>query len=764
VASLLLGGAGAATAGVLWARCGVAGCPDPGTLVTYVPGGAPVLLDRHGTEFASLHPLRWEVVPLEELPPHLPEAFVAVEDRRFRQHRGVDWIRAVGALVRNVTSDRRAEGASTLTMQLARSVFPERISRSERTLRRKLVEVRVARSIEARFPKDRVLELYLNHVYLGAGAHGVEAAARHYFDAPASELSVEQAALLAAVTRAPAHYDPRRHPERAEARRNLVLALMEAQGRLSPEEAREARERPLGVTPEPPPPTASTPAPYFVDALREELEDALGADAYASGLRIHTTLDWEAQVAAEGALVARLEAIEAGRHGPYRGAPFDPRSPGGAEGTDYLQGAVVMLEVESGDVLALVGGRDFVHSRFNRVTQGRRQVGSAFKPFVFAAALEAGIPGSQPVQDGPFRLVARGTDDWTPRNYDGAYRGAVGMEEALARSLNIPTARIGMEAGIPAVIRAARAAGIRSPLPETPALTLGTASLSPMELTRAYASLAGLGRRVEPRFLLRVEEGDGTVRFQRGPEGSTPAEAAREREGRRGETGDPSEVASLDPRVAFLVNEMLQEAVRSGTGTGARAGGVRGPVAGKTGTTQDASDVWFVGYTPRHVATVWIGHDRPRPFLPGATGGGLAAPVWGELMARVQEGMSPSPGWERPEGIVERWVDPATGAAVAESCPSRPRDRELRLFLVESVPAEQCPDLAPDRGVVSRFVGTLRGLFGGRSRSEEMEAPSESPGPGSGEWREEVLEWDPLRGGSPGRSYLGLPRVSLQPA
>ncbi|TVR54685.1 MAG: PBP1A family penicillin-binding protein [Gemmatimonadales bacterium] len=757
-AGLILVVAGA-LGSVLWARCGLAGCPDPEMLVTYVPGGAPVLLDRNGEEFASLHPLRWEVVPLEDLPAHLPDAFMAVEDRRFMRHRGVDWIRAVGAAFRNVSSGRRPEGASTLTMQLARSVYPDRISRAERTFRRKLVEVRVARSIEGRFSKERVLELYLNHVYLGAGAHGVEAASRHYFDRDAPDLSLEQAALLAAVTRAPAYYDPRRHPQRAEARRNLVLSLMEAQGRISPEEAGEARRRPLGVPDVPPPPMASTPAPYFVDALRQELEEALGADAYAAGLRIHTTLDWRAQTEAEAALITRLDAIEAGTHGSYRGVRFDPRAPAGQAGTEYLQGAVVMMEAATGDILALVGGRDFIHSRFNRATSGRRQVGSAFKPFVFAAALDAGIPMSQPIQDGPFRLVSAGSPDWSPRNYDGGYRGPVGMSEALSRSLNIPTARLAMEVGIPEVIRAARAAGITSPLPETPALALGTASLSPLELTTAYATLARLGTRVSPRFLLRVEDGEGRVLFHRSQPVPDGGQVEGEEEGwLAGPETAPLPEAGMDPRVAFLVTRMLEDVVWSGTGTGARAGGIQGPVAGKTGTTQDASDVWFVGYTPQRVATVWIGHDRPHPFLAGATGGGLAAPVWGRMMARLQEGEHPPSPWSRPEGIVERTVDPSTGMAVSESCPTRPRERTSQLFLSEYVPIERCEEVDRGRGVVSRMVGSLRGLFGrGRDPEPEVEEAEEAE-----VWSVEVLEASPASRRASRPSYLGVPPVTLR--
>lgn len=704
--ALVLALLGIGAAGLLWTRCGVMGCPDPGELVSYRAGGAPILLDRNGAELVSLHPLERDVVPLDALPEHLPRAFVSVEDRRFHAHPGVDWIRVLGAALHNLRSPDERHGASTITMQLARTVFPDRLPRTQRTFRRKLLETRVALSIEREFSKAAILELYLNHVYFGAGTYGIEAASRYYFGRPAADLDLAEAALLAAMVQAPARTDPRRAPDRALSRRNLVLSLMESQGVVSAAHAEDARAQPLGVSVEAPPPESPGPAPYFVEAVRLQLEEVLGGGAYTAGLRVHTTLDPSAQAATEEAVDERIRRIESGEFGNYRGPRFDPTVPGGAAGTDYLQAAAVVMDVASGDVLALVGGRNFAHSRFDRAIRGRRPVGSAFKPFVVLAALREGFLPSQPVEDRPFRLLQEGSPAWAPENYDRAYRGPVGLREVLVRSLNIPTARLALATGMDAIVQAARDVGIRDSIPATPALALGTVALSPLELTTAYVTLAAQGRRRPPRFIHRVEDARGRVLvdLETGP--GEPEASSGNRP-----AAIPDDV--LDPRLAFLVTDMLGEAVDRGTGTGVRSGGFSGPAAGKTGTTPDGADTWFVGYTPRHAAAIWIGHDRPRSIVPGASGGGLAAPVWGRIMARI-EGESGGPGWVRPNGVVERTVDPRTGRTVTGGCQLAGRSPVPELFLEEAVPNPSCPD---SPGFFSRIASTVRGWFGGRDEA-----------------------------------------------
>jgi penicillin-binding protein 1A len=719
---LVLGGAGVLGAG-WWLTCGFDGCPDPDGLRAYQPGGAPVLLDRHGHEFAQLHPLERQVVSLDSVPAHLPSAFLAVEDRRFYQHRGVDWLRVGGAAVRNLTARQVREGASTLSMQLARTLFPERLPGRERSLRRKLLEVRVAGLIEARFDKEEILELYLNHVYVGGGAYGVEAGARHYFDRPAGELSLAEAAFLAGVVRGPAYYDPRRSPDSARERRDLVLSLMEAQGMLEEDEVRAARTGLVEVVAEPPRAPSSGEAPFFVEMVRQFMDEAFGEELYRSRLRIHTTLDRELQLAAEEELSRQLEAVEEGRLGWFDGPTFPSSTTGegGRRGTAHLEGAVVLLDPGSGDLLALVGGRDFGTSRYNRGTRARREMGSAFKPFVYAAALSHGWVVSQPLADAPFTLSMEGSAAWTPRNYDGEFHGRVSMREALVQSLNIPTVRLALATGMDPVVELATRAGLSGPIPSLPAAALGTSQASPLELAAAYVPLANGGQGVRPRWVSRVEDASGNPLLE------------TEEETR----------SVLEPGVAYLITDLLRDAVDRGTGQGVRSAGYGGVVAGKTGTTQDARDVWFVGYTPEVVGAVWVGFDEPRPIMTGASGGRLAAPIWGRILARthseVQEG---GEVWSRPEGVVQRSVDPETGRVLGDGCPSPSNGTVEELFLLEVLPASVCPER---QGVRERIGGFFRRLIG---RSEEESSTQDEEGPpealDSGSSLEELLGAPPI--------------------
>ncbi|HSH44380.1 MAG TPA: transglycosylase domain-containing protein, partial [Longimicrobiales bacterium] len=416
---------------VLWERCGLRGCPDVEALTSYQPGGASVLLDQAGEPFADLAPMEYEVVPLDSLPDYVPQAFIAVEDRRFREHGGVDWVRVLGAAWADVQAGGLVQGSSTIPMQLSRTLFTDRIRREDKTFRRKLMEARVAREIEDRFTKDEILELYLNHVYLGGGSYGVQAASRYFFGKEAWALTREEAALLAGLPRAPAHYDPRRNPEAARNRRDLVLALMADQGYLEPAAADSARSRELAVTAEPDrDPDGDQLAPYFVQHVRRQLEDVLGETLYLERLRIHTTLDRAAQEAAEAELEAQLRTVEGGAFGRASGSAYAAASGVGEERVGYLQGAVVLMDARGGEVRAWVGGRDYDHSRYDRARLARRQAGSAFKPFVYAAALEAGLSPSQPILDSPYRLAGGGGRVWQPENYSGRFEGRMSMRDA----------------------------------------------------------------------------------------------------------------------------------------------------------------------------------------------------------------------------------------------------------------------------------------------------------------------------------------------
>ncbi len=676
--------AGAVVLFTLYMTCGLRGCPDVRLLRGYVPDEASVVLDRNGAELMKLYRVRRVVVPLDSLPGYVPQAFVAIEDRRFYEHDGVDWARALGAAWANVRAGGIEEGFSTITMQLARNLFPDRLPARERTLGRKLGEIRVARSIERTYDKHEILELYVNQIYFGSGAWGVEAAAREYFGKPAAELTLAEAALLAGIVLAPSRLNPRANRELALGRRQLVLRRMAAEGFITQAQAAEAMEARLRLVRGGG--TEDRTAAYFVEEARQIVEERFGEAVYTGGLRIYTTLDRRTQEVAEAELGRQLDATEAGAYGPYRYASYSPRrTPADtAESvTPYLQGAMVVMEVETGDVLALVGGRDFRDSRFDRAVQSRRQPGSAFKPFVYAAAVAEGYPTTHVLDDSPLRVVQAGGRAWTPRNFGGSYAGPIPMREALVQSRNVATVRLAEEVGIRDVIAMARRMGVDGDLPEYPSIAIGAGGVSLLDMTAAYAAFGALGRGVEPRFILRVEDRAGRVLWR--PEART----------RR----------AIDPGVAFLVLDMMRDVVNRGTGTAVRAVGYAGPAAGKTGTTNDATDVWFIGVTPSLAAGVWIGMDRPQQIVPGATGGRLAAPVWGRVMRQLPAAAGPD--WTPPPGVETRLVD-ASGAIIGPGCWTSGAVR-TEYFLAGTAPGGRCGRILvptmPDSALEDSLLG-----------------------------------------------------------
>ena len=399
---------GAAAFSWIWfAPCWAGGCAPLDDLAAYQAEGSE-LLDIHGESFGTLATVNRRIVSIDSLPAHLPRAFLAVEDQRFYDHSGIDLLRVGGALMSNIRAGGVAEGGSTITMQLARNLFPEWLPYQDRSLRRKVMEARVARQIERTFPKEKILELYLNHIYLGEGAYGVDAAAHAYFGKPAAELDLQEAALLGGLPKAPSQLNPVANRSAARERRDLVLTQMAEAGYVSAEEARRAREEPIRLA-EAEGDAERLSGNYFVEQVRQEMEELIGARFYTDGLQIHTTLDPRAQKAAEEELGQQLDAIEAGRFGTFRHETYPEASGLSAETgtTPYLQGAVVLMDAATGEVRALVGGRDFEDSKFNRATQALRQPGSAFKPFVYAAALERYGSPVHVVEDAPIRHGAR---------------------------------------------------------------------------------------------------------------------------------------------------------------------------------------------------------------------------------------------------------------------------------------------------------------------------------------------------------------------
>ncbi len=674
-AGLLLLGFGSCGTGVAasaWSRACAGGCPTAEQIETFAPQQASEVYDTDGGLLGLFYFERRQLVSVGDLPEHVLLAFVAIEDRRFYDHEGVDVRRLVGAARDNLLGGYG--GGSTITMQLARNLFPQQLPRGEKTIRRKVAEIRVALNMERSIPKERILELYLNHIYLGSGAYGVEAAARTYFDKPAAELTVLEAATLAGLPQAPHHYDPRRNPHLAERRRNTALVNMAAIGVISRAEADSLRREPITLAP----PRGVLRAPYFVEHIRRELEQTFGELLYTGGLKIHTTLDPRLQQVAEQALEEHLREIESGRHGRFPHRTYErfvqelEQDGGAVTHTPYLQGVVTVLDPGTGGVLALVGGRDFRHSQFNRATQAMRQPGSAFKPFVYAAALENGRSPLYRVSDGPLFISQPGGDTWIPRNYSGDYGGMMSLREALRQSRNLATIRLGQETGITAVRDLAERTGIQTRIPGYPSIFIGAADVQPLDMIAAYASFTNGGMRIEPHFIQRIEDHQGRLLWQP-PVHLEPA---------------------LDPAVAWLMTDMLREVVDRGTGYAARNPQIGNlpytvPAAGKTGTTNDATDVWFVGYTPDLLAGVWLGLDRPQTIMRGATGGGLAVPVWARVVRRFYEDREPPSAWERPTGVVARRISGWTGRAVTDDCPYAVNSY-TDYFLASAAPAPGC--------------------------------------------------------------------------
>src|SRR5258705_200628 len=456
---------------------------------------------------------RRTVVKLSDIPVHVRQAFLATEDKRFYSHHGIDFIRLPGAMLNGF------RGFSTITQQLARNVFSDKISR-ERSPSRKLREARVALELERNFPKDTILELYLNQIDLGPNVAGVESAAQVFFGKSVRDLNVAEAATLAAQPKAPGTYNPRTHPDNAVRRRNVVLNLMRDQGFLTPEDAEFWKAYPLVLT------TRRTSygdvAPYFVEWLRTSfLEPRFGRDLYEKGLRIYTTLDLDMEVAAEQALQSQLDEIESGvySNGKFEGTSYRQYIEQGRTTPDdqgpfaqYLQGSLLALDAKTGNILAMVGGRDFSDSKWNRVTQSRRPPGSTFKPFVYSAAIRAGHPVTEMLDDSPLPPVIQlDSSLWQPKDYDDTTLGLVPMRQSLYLSRNLSTIKLGMSLGEQTVIGEARRYGITTPLPPYPSIHIGARETIPMELIAAYTSFANNGTRVEPIGIQRIEDRQGNI-------------------------------------------------------------------------------------------------------------------------------------------------------------------------------------------------------------------------------------------------------------
>ena len=616
--------------------CGFEGCPTPREIQAYHPDEGGRIFDRAGRLMGRLAIVRRVNIPISQVPVHVRQAFVAAEDRRFYKHGGVDWRGFVRASVRNAKSLGVREGFSTITMQAARNSFV--VSQyKNRSLPKKLIEMRVAKLMERSLSKDQILQLYLNAIYLGNGVYGVEAASRDLFGKSVSRLTVTEGAMLAALPKAPSAYTPRRNLARAVARRNLVLSLMVREGYISADRYPALAAMRLRIASNEWHPDDSDDS-YALDAVRSVVDSVLReGDEDVADVTVYTTLDARAQVAADRSVRRHATAIQRESSGWWKGQQH------------AVQGAMVALDPRNGEVRALVGGRRFERGNYNRALSAHRQPGSAFKPFVYATALSAGYTPASEVRDDPVEVI-QGNAVWTPANYNDDYAGLITFRRALMRSANAATVRVSQMVGISRIIETAHRNGIESNIPNYPAIALGAIDVTPMELVRAYAPFANGGYRVKPRLVKRIETRDGATLWTSEVEPLVPV---------------------MDPRDAYQLTSMLRAVVDYGTGRPIRDYGAEGLIAGKTGTTNDGSDVWFVGYTPNLVAAFWFGYDERHMIAYDASGGRLAAPAWADFYNQGWSEPVLENAWQPPAGMVPVVIDPTTGWVANEWCPAR---------------------------------------------------------------------------------------------
>jgi penicillin-binding protein 2D len=656
--------AGAQSTGEAWQIV-----PQPQVSLVYARDGS--LIGEIGRESRSS-------VAIRSLPKYVGQAFVAVEDHRFYQHDGVDLIGVAGAIkgkiLEGITGDNRG-GASTITQQLVGNMHPDLIDRRDLSVGRKLREQAAAREMERHYSKEQILEGYINQINFGHGWYGVESASRHYFGKPASRLTLAEAATLAALPKSPVGYDPSRFPEKARVRRNLILGLMAAQGYVTAADAERAKAEPVVTVKNR---GMAVPAEYFVDAVRQTLERE-GVNITAGGFRIHTTVDVALQRAAVDALVQGTLEVEQRPGYPH------PTLARATNKGDALEGAVVAIEPSTGDVKALVGGRDHQLAPFNRAVNATRQPGSSFKPFVYALALEDSLSAATIVPDSALVVVidSARNEVYSPENSDGKFLGPITMREALIHSRNPVAVQLALHVGLDSVAGMGRRAGITTPILPVPSSALGASVVRPLDYVAAYTVWANLGSVVEPRLVTRIEDAAGRSVYQRPPALPRPV---------------------MDARVAFIVRDMMRDAAERGTGGPARRAVPSAiPVAGKTGTTNDNVDVWFMGMTPDLVAGVWLGFDRPRTIMPGAAGGSLAAPIWGTMMARYYAGRATPAAWTPPVGMLAAELDRVTGLVADASTPAAQRYTEFFVPGTEPEPLRSVPWKLPVFGALVAY-------------------------------------------------------------
>ena len=592
-------------------------------------------------------------VPLSQIPPDLQHAFVAVEDHRFYHHPGIDPIALARAVTRNLREPGTVEGGSTLTQQLARTLFLS----NKKTYGRKVREAALALMIDAQLSKDGVLELYLNRIYLSAGVYGVETMSRHLFGRPARELSLPECSLIAGLARAPSALSPWSNYDGALERSHVVLARMREEGFITAAQEAEARRARPKIRPYPGP--ADPRGGYAKEFLRQQFRDRFGGD-HPPDWDVRTTFVPDLQAAAERAVGEGLRRF----------------------GQPQLQAALVAIDPRTGDILALVGGRDFRQSQFNRAARSRRQPGSAFKPLLYAAALEHGFSPVS-VLEGLSSMAPQGTEEWAPRNASGETPDRLTLRAALLESNNRAATALQQRLGSRPVLRLASSVGLHD-LPDVPSLSLGTGLVTPLELTGAFAAFANGGVAVRPRGIVRVIDADGGTAY----DNAIQMERV------------------ISPATAYQMVSMLEDVMDRGTGAAARSFGVRFPVAGKTGTTDDFKDAWFVGFSSSIVAGVWVGFDQPRTIGRDAYGSRYALPIWSDFMRDASRRRRPEP-FDPPSGLRDEPLCRVSYLRPVEGCPTYTEYFKDG----DDVPGRLCP--LHHGSIKQRVRRAIEGVFSG---------------------------------------------------
>ncbi|WP_300667666.1 penicillin-binding protein 1A [Desulfoluna sp.] len=600
--------------------------PQIEALKSFKPSSVSRVYSADGVLLAEFYAEKRDPVPLAIVPTHLQNAIINTEDRNFYNHNGVDIKGIARAIVKDIIARNFVEGASTITQQLAKTLFLTR----EKSIDRKLKEAILAFQLERRYTKKEILELYLNQIYFGSGAYGVESASRIYFGKGVSELTLAECALLAGLPKSPSRYSPLVSPKKAIRRRDLVLKLLHKRHRITTRAYKAALAEPLALTGRR---GRVHQAPYFIDYIKGELAGIVGLDRlYQEGLTIHTTLNLSLQHVGEASVTKNMARLESRMKKHHIKHP-DP------------QCALLMLDVKTGAILAMVGGREFKKSSFNRTTQAKRQPGSSFKPFVYGLAVEQGLDQNRLILDSPVSFsMGRGKKPWQPQNFSKKYSGEVTLRKALALSKNIPAVRLADSIGVANVAAFARRLGITSPLHGNLSLALGTAETNLMELTRAYAVFPNRGVRSTPMGITRIENRDGRVIWE----------------------GRPAHAVAITRDDAAVITDMLAAVVTEGTGR--KALRVGKPLAGKTGTTDNYRDALFLGFSPYVAAGVWVGNDNHAPLGRLETGARAALPIWTDVMEAAWANRPPAQ-FDIPDGVTRRHMNPTTGRITTAPAP-----------------------------------------------------------------------------------------------